>query len=120
MNKELQAFHAQLMASAQKEREAGRMNLGQTLLIRTLRLRPAKLQQVYEECVAELCCDADFVAAVVSSSPAGSLQSDGSPVSGNSLAKSIVSGEFKINWEALGDFIIKILPAIMQIISLFL
>jgi hypothetical protein len=120
MNKELQAFHAQLIASAQKEREAGRLTMSQTLLIRSLRLRPVKLQQVYEECVNELCSDTDFVATLVSNSPPGSLQAGSITLSGDALAKSILAGEFKVDWEKLGDFIVKILPAILQIIALFL
>jgi len=120
MNSNLKSFYNQLVLSAQVERDNGRLSISESLLIRSLRLRPAKLQAVYEEAIGELCSNADFVAALVSNSPAGSLQIGDITLSGNALAKSILAGEFKVDWEKLGDFIIKILPAILQIIALFL
>ena len=113
MNSQLKSFYNQLVLAAQVERDNGRLSMSESMLIRSLRLPPSKLQAVFEEAVGELCSNQEFVATCVSSTPG--MASDGA-----GLAKSILSGEFKVDWEKLGDFIVKILPAILQIIALFL
>jgi hypothetical protein len=96
---DVQSFHRALLAAA---RESGQP--GAVLRLRMLRLFPAKLQELHDQCCEEVI---EAFSDNPNSLPAGSV-SYSTDAEGNDV--------YGINWDGLTNFLKEILPIILPII----
>jgi hypothetical protein len=97
----IRGFHKQLLAAARLERDKGNITQGQCSMVRALQFRPLKLREAYKLAIAE-----GVKAGVV---PAD-VEGDNEEARTKAMA---------IDWQQLFDFLVKILPLILQIIAIF-